>query len=74
MKKLLILSFIVIGTACNSGNQEVESTATDSTVNSNTEANINDDPMRTRDTSQNIMEDTLNGKNIDTMKKGSTRP
>ncbi len=74
MKKLFILSSIVLTVACNSGNEEVDTTASDSIGNFNTEAIHNDNPMRTLDTAQNIMEDTLNGRNIDTMKKEVPNP
>ncbi len=60
MKKFFALSLVIFAFACNSGETTTDSTEElDSAVNSNTEKNINDNPMRTRDTTTNLMKDSL---------------
>ena len=61
MKKLLVISAIAFSVACSSNetNETATSEGVDSFANSNTEKNINDSPLRTRDTTTNIMKDTM---------------
>lgn len=61
MKKVIALSLIVFACACNSGETSTEESSdkADSMVNTNTEENQNESPMRNRDTSTNLMQDTM---------------
>ncbi len=61
MKKLFALSAIVFAIACNSGETKETETSegVDSFANSNPANNSNDTPLRTRDTTTNLMKDTM---------------
>ena len=57
MKKILSISLIALAFACNSGNSTTDKT--DSTIILDPDAGIkNDVPMRTTDTTTNMMSDT----------------
>ncbi len=68
MKRLCLLAAVLFAVACNSGENNTEGQELDSATNSNTEKNYNDNPMRNRDTTTNLMEDTMKGFN-DSMQK-----
>ena len=59
MKKIFSICLIALAFACNSGTSNTDTT--DSTIMINPDAGIkNDVPMRTTDTTTNLMNDTSN--------------